>query len=96
MAEVKSTNERIAETLSGGEGLKRFYRFVSQNPDLDLHTACQIVIQRKDITVCKSIADWNAQGRKVLRGRSGMPYFDDSGAKRYLFAAEETLFTRSM
>ena len=46
MSENKRLSERnakIAAMLSDGEQLKNFYRFIAQNPYINLHDACQIV-----------------------------------------------------
>ena len=53
MSENKRLSERntkIAAMLSDGELLKNFYRFIAQNPYINLHDACQIVIERPDAT----------------------------------------------
>ena len=92
---LRDINNRIAEILSSGEGLKRFYRFVSQNPEIDLHAACQIVVQRNDLTVCKTLSEWNDQNRRVIKGRKGLPYYDESGRKHYLFDAQDTFGDRN-
>ena len=58
MSENKRLSERntkIAAMLSDGEQLKNFYRFIAQNPYINLHDACQIVIERPDATVCNSM-----------------------------------------
>lgn len=49
MSENKRLSERnakIAAMLSDGEQLKNFYRFIAQNPYINLHDACQIIIER--------------------------------------------------
>ena len=48
MSEMKRLSDRnraIQEMLTSGEGLKTFYRFIAQNPYINLHDACQIVIE---------------------------------------------------
>lgn len=58
MSENKRLSERnakIAAMLSDGELLKNFYRFIAQNPYINLHDACQIVIERPDATVCVNV-----------------------------------------
>ena len=42
MAETKRLSDRnklIQELLTGGKGLMNFYRFVAQNPHINLHDA---------------------------------------------------------
>ncbi len=51
MEKQKSRNDRIAEMLASGEGLKNFYRFTAQNPHIDLHDACQIVLNRPKASI---------------------------------------------
>lgn len=49
MSENKRLSERnakIASMLSDGEQLKNFYRFISQNPYINLHDACQMGVSR--------------------------------------------------
>ena len=68
MSENKRLSERnakIASMLSDGEQLKNFYRFIAQNPYINLHDSSQIIIERPDATVCNSMEEWNALGRRV-------------------------------
>ena len=82
MSENKRLSERNAKIaamlsdamLSDGEQLKNFYRFIAQNPYINLHDACQIVIERPDATVCNSMEEWNALGRRVTKGRKAISY----------------------
>ena len=37
---LSERNAKIAAMLESGEGLKNFYRFISQNPYINLHDAC--------------------------------------------------------
>ena len=77
MSEMKRLSDRnraIQEMLTSGEGLKTFYRFVANNPHIALHDACQIVIERPSASICFSFEEWNAQGRRVTKGRKGIPY----------------------
>ena len=55
----KTRNEQIAELLASGERLKDFYRFTAQNPHIDLHDACQIVLAPESYE--------KSQGHTVLR-----------------------------
>lgn len=88
--ELSKRNAAIQEMLSDGEKIKNFYRFVAQNPHINLHDACQIIINRPNATVCFSFEEWNAMGRRITRGRSGIPYFDSDIAKRFVFDASDT------
>ena len=93
MSENKRLSERnakIAAMLSDGEQLKNFYRFIAQNPYINLHDACQIVIERPDATVCNSMEEWNALGRRVTKGRKAISYYDHDGYKQFVFDAVDT------
>ena len=93
MSENKRLSERnakIAAMLSDGEQLKNFYRFIAQNPYINLHDACQIVIERSDATVCNSMEEWNALGRRVTKGRKAISYYDHDGYKQFVFDAADT------
>lgn len=93
MSENKRLSERnakIALMLSDGEQLKNFYRFIAQNPYINLHDACQIVIERPDATVCNSMEEWNALGRRVTKGRKAISYYDHDGYKQFVFDAADT------
>ena len=93
MSENKRLSERnakIAAMLSDGEQLKNFYRFIAQNPYINLHDACQIVIERPDATVCNSMEEWNALGRRVTKGRKAISYYDHDGYKQFVFDAADT------
>ena len=68
-------NRAIQAMMTDGEQLKTFYRFVANNPHIALHDACQIVIERPNASVCFSFEEWNAQGRRVTKGRKGIPYY---------------------
>lgn len=93
MSEMKRLSDRnraIQEMLTSGEGLKTFYRFVANNPHIALHDACQIVIERPSASICFSFEEWNAQGRRVTKGRKGIPYYDNDGSKRFVFDVSDT------
>ena len=64
------TNSQVAELLSDGEGLKRFYRFTAQNSHITLHDAVQIAIVNPKATICFSFEEWNAMGRRIKHGRN--------------------------
>ena len=66
--ERKTRNEQIAEMLENGELLKNFYRFTAQNPHIELHDACQIVLVRPKASICFYIDEWNDMGRHVPCG----------------------------
>ena len=93
MAEIKRTTDRnraIQAMMTDGEQLKTFYRFVANNPHIALHDACQIVIERPNASVCFSFEEWNAQGRRVTKGRKGIPYYDSDGNKYFVFDVADT------
>ena len=88
---LSTRNAKIAAMLADGEQLKNFYRFIAQNPYINLHDACQIIIERPDATVCNTMEDWNAMGRRVTKGKTGIPYYDNDGYKRFVFDAADTM-----
>ena len=83
-------NRAIQAMMTDGEQLKTFYRFVANNPHIALHDACQIVIERPNASVCFSFEEWNAQGRRVTKGRKGIPYYDSDGNKYFVFDIADT------
>lgn len=83
-------NRAIQAMMTDGEQLKTFYRFVANNPHIPLHDACQIVIERPNASVCFSFEEWNAQGRRVTKGRKGIPYYDSNGNKYFVFDVADT------
>ena len=83
-------NRAIQAMMTDGEQLKTFYRFVANNPHISLHDACQIVIERPNASVCFSFEEWNAQGRRVTKGRKGIPYYDSDGNKYFVFDVADT------
>ena len=83
-------NRAIQAMMTDGEQLKTFYRFVANNPHIALHDACQIVIERPNASVCFSFEEWNAQGRRVTKGRKGIPYYDSNGNKYFVFDVTDT------
>lgn len=87
---LSTRNAKIAAMLADGGQLKNFYRFIAQNPYINLHDACQIIIERPDVTVCNTMEDWNAMGRRVTKGKKGIPYYDNDGYKRFVFDAADT------
>ncbi len=87
---LSNRNKAIQEMLSSGEQIKNFYRFAVQNPHIDLHDACQIVIDRPNASVCFSFDEWNAMGRRVSKGKKGIAYFDRDGNKQFVFDANDT------
>ncbi len=49
MSEINRLNTRnaaISAMLLDSENIKNFYRFIAQNPHINLHDACQIVCCR--------------------------------------------------
>ena len=87
---LSTRNAKIAAMLADGGQIKNFYRFIAQNPYINLHDACQIVLERPDATVCNTMEDWNAMGRRVTKGKKGIPYYDNDGYKRFVFDAADT------
>lgn len=87
---LSSRNAAIQEMLTDGEKIQDFYRFAAQNPHISLHDACQIIISRPSAGVCYSFEEWNAMGRRVTRGRKGVPYYDVDGHKQFVFDANDT------
>ncbi len=83
-------NRAIQAMMTDGEQLKTFYRFVANNPHIALHDACQIVIERPNASVCFSFEEWSAQGRRVTKGRKGIPYYDSDGNKYFVFDVADT------
>ena len=92
MAECRLSerNAKIAAMLESGEGLKNFYRFIAQNEYINLHDACQIVAERPNATVCNTLEEWNAMGRRVIKGRKSIAYYDHDGYKQFVFDANDT------
>lgn len=93
MSDTKKLSERnaaIQATLTDGERIKDFYRFAAQNPHITLRDACQIIINRPNASVCYSFDEWNAMGRRVTRGRKGIPFYDTDGNKHFVFDANDT------
>lgn len=87
---LTNRNEQIAAMLADGEQLKNFYRFIAQNPHINLHDACQIIIERPNATVCFSFNEWAAMDRRVTKGRKGIAYYDNDGYKQFVFDANDT------
>ena len=83
-------NRAIQAMMTDGEQLKTFYRFVANNPHIALRDACQIVIERPNASVCFSFEEWNVQGRRVTKGRKGIPYYDSNGNKYFVFDVADT------
>ena len=59
-------NATIAAMFEDGEQLKNFYRFISQNPHINLRDACQIILERPNATVCYTFSEWAAMKRYCL------------------------------
>ncbi len=87
---LSSRNAAIQEMLTDGEKIQNFYRFVAQNPHISLHDACQIIISRPNAGVCYTFEEWNAMGRRITRGKKGVPYYDADGYKQFVFDANDT------
>ena len=80
----------IYDLLANGNEIRNLYRFVSQNPHIDLREACQIVLIRPTAGVCYSLQEWNEQGRRIKSGCHGIGYYDTDGNKRYVFDVADT------
>ena len=89
-ANRSSRNKRISELLSDGWQLRNFYRFTAQNPQFDLHDACQIILARPDASVCFYIDEWNCLGRRVIKSREGIAFYDIDGEKQHVFDVRDT------
>lgn len=87
---LSDRNRAIQEMMTDGDGIKSFYRFVAQNPHISLHDACQIIITRQNAGICFSFEEWNALGRRVTKGRKGIPYYDNDGNKQFVFDVSDT------
>ena len=87
---LSERNAKIVAMLESGEGLKNFYRFIAQNEYINLHDACQIVAERPNATVCNTMEEWNAMGRRVIKGRKSIAYYDHDGYKQFVFDANDT------
>lgn len=87
---LSDRNSAIATMLSDGRKLKDFYRFTAQNPHIDLHDACQIIIEHPDASICFSFSEWNAMGRRINKGSKGIPYYDRDGNKQFVFDKNDT------
>ena len=93
---LSGRNAKIAAILESGEGLKNFYRFIAQNEYINLHDACQIVVERPDATVCNTLEEWNAMGRRVIKGRKSIAYYDHDGYKQFVFDCERYIRGRAV
>ncbi len=96
---MSEINLKIQQMMTEQESLKNFYRFVSDNPHLTLHDASQIIIERPNATVCYSFDEWNEKGRRIIRGRKGIPFRDKGKNKLFVFDSVDTygdgIFRRS-
>ena len=86
----REVSKELADLLRNGEGLKDFYRFTAQNPHIDLHDACQIVLSRPKASICFYIDEWNGIGRRVTKNRKGIPFYDTDGNKQIVFDLHDT------
>ena len=80
----------IYDLLGNANEMRNLYRFVSQNPHINLREACQIVLIRPTAGVCYSLQEWNEQGRRIKSGCHGIGYYDTDGNKRYVFDVADT------
>ena len=80
----------IYDLLGNANEMRNLYRFVSQNPHINLREACQIVLIRPTAGVCYSLQEWNEQGRRIKSGCHGIGYYDSDGNKRYVFDVADT------
>lgn len=84
------TNSEIAEMLSNGDSLKRFYRFAAQNNHMVLHDICQIVVTHPSASICFSFEEWNSMGRRIKHGKKAIRYIDDDGYMQHVFDVNDT------
>ncbi len=89
---LSKRNNLIQDMMLDGEKIKNFYRFTAQNPHINLHDACQILINRPNATICYSYDEWNSEDlqRRIIAGRKGIPYYDADGNRRYVFDVSDT------
>ena len=89
---LSKRNNLIQDMMLDGEKIKSFYRFTAQNPHINLHDACQILINRPNATICYSYDEWNSEDlqRRIIAGRKGIPYDDTDGNRRYVFDVSDT------
>ena len=87
---LSERNAKISAMLSDGDSLKNYYRFIAQNPHINLRDASQIVAERPSATVCYSFEEWNAMGRRITKGKKGISYIDFEGDKQFVFDATDT------
>ena len=73
---LSERNAKISAMLSDGDSLKNYYRFIAQNPHINLRDASQIVAERPSATVCYSFEEWNAMGRRITKGKKVISYID--------------------
>ena len=85
----KEINLAIQSLISSSEGLKYFYQFIANNPHLSLHNCCQILIQKPNLTYCYSFEEWNAMGRRIVRGGKGISYYDEENNRREKMAGRK-------
>lgn len=86
----KEINLAIQSLISSSEGLKYFYQFIANNPHLSLHNCCQILIQKPNLTYCYSFEEWNAMGRRIIRGGKGISYYDEENNRKFVFDITKT------
>ncbi len=87
---LSDRNRAIQDMMTDSDGIRNFYRFVAQNPHINLHDACQIIITRQNAGICFSFEEWNAIGRRVTKGRKGIPFYDNDGNKQFVFDVSDT------
>lgn len=64
MSEINRLNTRnaaISAMLLDSENIKNFYRFIAQNPHINLHDACQIVCP----FLCQRFRSMTGQGSRI-------------------------------
>lgn len=87
---IREINIAIQEMLSSKEGLKKYYRFVANNPHLSLRDVCQIVTYKEDISICHRYQEWEKMHFKVMEDKKSIPYFDENGNETYVFDIKDT------
>ncbi len=89
-AEIKSANDKMMELFSNGKNLRNLYKFIAQNSHLSLFDAYHILLKNPNASLCFSFEEWNAVGRRIVRGSKSISYIDEDGNKQYLFDISDT------
>lgn len=85
----KEINISIQNMLTNGEGVKKFLRFVANNPHLTLRDSCQIVTFKENLSFCHTYQAWERMNFQVQEDRIGVPYLDENGNANFVFDLTE-------